>query len=251
MDTNISRAAEIIRTAKNMIALTGAGISTESGIPDFRSADGLWEKYDPAEYATIQAFRSRPERVWEMIFDMADLTMNAKPNPGHEALAELESMSLLKGVITQNIDNLHQVAGSVNVIEYHGNVSRLECLRCGGSYGHGDFDARQMAAKVPPRCRECGDILKPSVIFFGESIPLDAMARSEALAETADVVLVAGTSALVYPAAGIPLIAKQNGAAIIESNIEQTALTRSATDVFILGKCGTTLPELVRRVRSS
>lgn len=251
MDASIARAAKIIRTSKNMIALTGAGISTESGIPDFRSAGGLWDKYDPAVYATIQAFHAMPERVWEMMFDMADLTMNAKPNPGHAALAELEKMKLLKGIITQNIDNLHQAAGNVNVIEYHGNVSRLECLRCGATYGHDEFDARMMAKKIPPRCKKCDVILKPTVVFFGEMIPPAALAGSEELAERADVVLVVGTSAVVYPAASIPLIAKQNGAAIIEFNVEETDLTLSATDVFILGMCGTTLPELVRQVRSS
>ncbi len=251
MEFSIARAAKIIHTSKNMIALTGAGISTESGIPDFRSAGGLWEKYDPAVYATIQAFHEMPERVWEMIFDMADLTLNARPNPGHESLAELERMNLLKGIITQNIDNLHQAAGNINVVEFHGNVSRLECLRCGGTYGHEEFGALMTAKKAPPRCPACGVILKPMVIFFGEMIPRDAMARSQDLAESADVVLVVGTSAVVYPAAGIPIIAKQNGAAIIECNIEETVLTRSATDVFIEGMCGTTLPELVRRVRSS
>ncbi|OHD63650.1 MAG: RNA polymerase subunit sigma [Spirochaetes bacterium RBG_13_51_14] len=252
MITDIDRAAEIIHNAKSLIALTGAGISTESGIPDFRSAEGLWQKYDPAEYGTIQAFHANPEKVWRMLFDMVDLARNARPNPGHTALSELEKMNILKCIITQNIDNLHQEAGSVNVIEYHGNVSRLECLQCGTRYGDGDMDIGTIASgRVPPRCTRCGVILKPTVIFFGETIPRDAMDRSNSAAQSADAVLVVGTSAVVYPAAGIPLIAKQNRAVIIEFNIEATDLTRYGTDIFIQGKSGTTLPEIVRRIKSS
>ena len=252
MDINIARAVEIIQSANNIIALTGAGISTESGIPDFRSAGGLWQKYNPAEYATIQAFHASPDKVWLMLFDMVGLTRTAKPNPGHYALAELERMDLLKYVITQNIDNLHQEAGSRNVIEYHGNVSRLECLRCGRLFGDSVFNMGEIiAAKMPPRCSDCGSILKPTVVFFGEMIPQEAMIRSQEAAREADVVIVVGTSAVVYPAAGIPLIAKQNNAVIIEFNVETTDLTRFATDVFIQGRAGTTLPELVQQLKTS
>ncbi len=252
MDINIARAVEIIQSANNIIALTGAGISTESGIPDFRSAGGLWQKYNPAEYATIQAFHSNPEKVWRMLFDMVELTRTAKPNPGHHALAELERLDLLRCIITQNIDNLHQEAGSRNIIEYHGNVSRLECLRCGRLFDDSEFNmADVIAVGNPPRCPDCDAVLKPTVIFFGETIPHEAMARSQEAAQEADVVIVVGTSAVVYPAAGIPLIAKQNNAAIIEFNVETTDLTRFATDVFIQGLAGTTLPELVRQLKSS
>ena len=252
MDENISKAVEIIQSARYVIALTGAGISTESGIPDFRSRGGLWEKYDPAEFATIEAFYSNPGKVWQMLFDMVDLTRNARPNPGHAALAELESMKILKCIITQNIDNLHQEAGSINVIEYHGNVSRLECLQCGAVHEDREFDVEKIITnRVPPLCRKCHAILKPTVIFFGEMIPHDATIRSQEAAQSADVVLVVGTSAVVYPAAGIPLIAKQNNAIIIEFNKETTGLTNYATDIFIDGLAGTTLPELVRQIKSS
>ncbi len=242
MDTNIARAAEIIKGSRSLIALTGAGISVESGIPDFRSAHGLWAKYDPFVYASIEMFREDPSRSWKMIFEMIDVTQNALPNPGHRALADLERMGLLKAVITQNIDNLHQEAGSTDVIEYHGNASRLECLQCGGDYDHRDFP---LEGKVPPRCPSCHMILKPAVVFFGEMIPREAQSRSQSLAERADAVIVVGTSAVVYPAAGIPLVAKRNGASIIEFNVEPTELTRHVTDVFVEGPSGKTLPILV------
>lgn len=251
MNANIDSAAEAITKAQNVIALTGAGISTESGIPDFRSRGGLWEKFDPGEYATIDAFHENPEKVWRMLFEMIDLVRTAKPNPGHEALAELEKMKKLGCLITQNIDNLHQDAGSVNVVEYHGNVSSLECLQCGKVYGRDDFDVAAVAAsRISPLCKKCGAVLKPTVVLFGESIPREATVRSEEAARKADVVLVIGTSAVVYPAAGIPLMAKQNRSLVIELNMEETGLTSYATDIFIKGKTGDTLPELLRRIQS-
>ncbi len=252
MNDTITRAAEVIGKAKNIIALTGAGISTESGIPDFRSRGGLWEKFDPGEYATIDAFCENPEKVWRMLFEMMDLVRNARPNPGHTALAELEKMKMLTCLITQNIDNLHQEAGSVNVVEYHGNVSRLECLQCGHAYGQADFDVSAVvSSRISPLCKKCGAVLKPTVILFGEMIPREATARSEEAARNADVVLVIGTSAVVYPAAGIPLIAKQNRAVIIEFNVEETGLTSYGTDIFVKGRTGATLPELVRRIQKT
>lgn len=243
MDNNIIKAAEIIKKSKNMIALTGAGISVESGIPDFRSAGGLWDKYDPAIYASIYSFRNMPEKVWEMIFDMIEITENARPNKAHYVLAELEKMKLLKAVVTQNIDNLHQEAGSKNVIEYHGNAKQLQCLFCSKKYSAMDYD---IPGRRIPHCEECGKILKPSVIFFGENIPQHALQESQKLAEKADVVLVIGTSAVVYPAAAIPRISKSRGAAVIEFNLEETELTKSDTDIFILGSAGQTLSDMLQ-----
>jgi len=242
MDDVFAQAADAIKNSKNMIALTGAGISVESGIPDFRSAGGLWDKYDPAVYATIDSFRRNPEMVWQMLFDMADIIVNARPNDGHLALARMEELGYLKSIITQNIDNLHQLAGSKSVIEYHGNASRLECLSCGTIH-----DNIQSGSEVlePPRCPTCRKILKPTVIFFGEMIPQDAMFRSSRLAEKADVVLVVGTSALVYPAAAIPIEAKQNNATVIEFNLEPTPLTGHVTDIFVQGSSGVTLKQVV------
>ncbi|MCU0845335.1 MAG: NAD-dependent deacylase [Spirochaetes bacterium] len=241
MEEHYRQAAEIIGGAKTIISLTGAGISVESGIPDFRSACGLWEKYDPMEYAHIDAFRRNPEKIWKMVFELIELTSSASPNPAHRALAELEKMNILRSVITQNIDNLHQAAGSRNVIEFHGNASRLDCLNCGQSYGAGEFEL----TKKVPRCRGCSAVLKPSVIFFGEAIPVQALAESERLSNLADAILVIGTSAVVYPASSIPFIVKSNGGRVIEMNLETTGLTHSITDVFIQGPVGTTLPELI------
>jgi len=245
MEDQYKRAAEIIINSKNCISLTGAGISTESGIPDFRSAGGLWEKYDPMKYAHINSFRRDPEEVWGMFFDLTDLTRNAKPNPAHISLAKLEEMGILKGVVTQNIDNLHQEAGCKNVIEFHGNANYLECLDCKSRYDSKEFKVD----RIIPRCLNCGAILKPSVVFFGEMIPQDALWRSEHLAISADSVLVIGTSAVVYPASGIPYTAKANGATIIEMNLERTSLTSSITDIFIEGFVGSTLPVLFSHIK--
>jgi len=242
MDNNLLKVAEIIKKSQNMIALTGAGISVESGIPDFRSAGGLWDRYDPAIYASIHSFMRMPEKVWDMIFEMIEVTETASPNSAHLALAKLESMNFLKAIITQNIDNLHQEAGSKNVIEYHGNAKHLVCLSCNAEFGVDEFD---LSAKKIPLCDECGEVLKPSVVFFGENIPLDAMSEAQKFAETADVVLVIGTSAVVYPVASIPRIAKSRGAALIEFNLERTELS-SFTDILIQGSAGKTLPELVK-----
>ncbi|MCP4133828.1 MAG: NAD-dependent deacylase [bacterium] len=249
MNESIIKAAKLIKESKNCIALTGAGISVESGIPDFRSAGGLWEKYNPAIYASIETFNRSPEMVWEMIFDMVGLITDAKPNPAHLALGELEKIGLLKAIVTQNIDNLHQEAGSKNVIEYHGNASMLECLDCEIDYKKEDFEGN-LEGKVVPRCKECNEILKPSVIFFGEAIPPMAMRKSETLAEAADLVLVIGTSVLVYPAASIPIIAKQNGASVIEFNIEKTGYYGTVSDLYVDGKAGETLPQVLAEVKS-
>jgi len=190
----IRDAAEIIFRSKVTLALTGAGISVESGIPDFRSAGGLWSKYDPSEYATITAFRQNPERVWNMLRDMDAVVSNARPNPAHTGMGEMEKMGFLHCIITQNVDNLHQAGGARNVIEYHGNSSTLSCMSCGKTYR-----AEVKRAERTPRC-ECRSILKPDVVFFGEAIPAAALSRSFQLASTAEVLMVVGTSAVVSPA---------------------------------------------------
>lgn len=239
---SIERAATVIKDARRGIALTGAGISVESGIPDFRSAGGLWSKYDPMEYATISAFRANPEKVWQMLREMEELVVNARPNPAHYAMARLEEMGKLLAVITQNIDNLHQMAGSKDVIEYHGNSATLSCLRCGMRYSREEKQKEHI-----PRCK-CSMVLKPDVVFFGEPIPVDAMQRSFKLAASCDLLLIVGTSAVVSPANTIPGVAKQAGAKIIEVNLEPTHLTDSITDVFVQGRAGEVLPKIVERV---
>jgi NAD-dependent deacetylase len=181
-----------------------------------------------------------------MIFELMDMTKNAMPNPAHIALAQLEEMGLLKAVITQNIDNLHQRAGSKNVIEFHGNSERLQCIYCGAEYPAEEF----VIENEPPQCKNCGEILKPSVVFFGEMIPHAALMESQNLASDARVVLVIGTSAVVYPASSIPHIAKANGAYIIEFNLEKTVITPIITDIFIQGKVVETLPKFIEAIKA-
>ncbi len=243
MKNLIEQAADIIINSKLTIALTGAGISVESGIPDFRSPGGLWSKFDPFEYASITVFRSNPEKVWEMAQEMTELVDAAKPNSAHIGMADLENMGYLHHIITQNVDNLHQESGSKDVIEYHGNTSTLTCLRCGKRYK--SIDKKD---EIPPRCR-CGQILKPDAVFFGEAIPTDALNRSFRLASEARALMVVGTSALVSPANTIPSVAKQSGAKIIEINNESTHLTSSITDVFLQGNAGSIMPLLVEEVK--
>ncbi len=240
----LGKAANIVVDSRMTIALTGAGISVESGIPDFRSAGGLWEKFDPAEYATIEAFRANPEKVWEMLREMEEVVLQAKPNKAHIGLGELEKLHLLHYIITQNVDNLHQAGGARNVIEYHGNSATLSCVTCGRRY-----TAAEKRGEHLPRCR-CGSVLKPDVIFFGEAISLDALNRSFDLASSAQALLVIGTSAAVSPANTIPAVAKQNGAKIIEINKEETHLTHTLTDIFLQGSAGEIVSEMVEEVRS-
>ena len=243
MENLIAQAAIIIIKSNLTLALTGAGISVESGIPDFRSAGGLWSKYDPAEYATIEAFRANPEKVWHMLREMDEVVSAARPNRAHEGLGELEKMGFLHFIITQNIDNLHQEGGSKKVIEYHGNSSTLSCLWCGRKY-----NAKEKRNEFPPRC-ECGKILKPDVVFFGEPIPPEALNRSFQLASSAEALLVIGTSAVVSPANTIPTVAKQNHAKIIEINMERTHLTDTITDIFLQGSAAEIVDTLVQEVK--
>lgn len=244
MNTEFEKAALAVVQGKRVIALTGAGASVDSGIPDFRSAGGLWEKYPPEEFATIDAFERNPGKTWKLWFDLYHALDNVKPNPGHLALAELEKLGHLKAVITQNIDNLHQEAGNSRVIEYHGNTKRVVCLKC---HTHRPFDPAK-ESRPGPICT-CGLIMKPDVVLFGEAIPHEALLDAEELATTCDVVIIVGTSATVYPAAGLPFTAKQHGACIIECNTEQTEFTQSITDVFLRGRAKDTLPRLVNWVR--
>jgi NAD-dependent deacetylase len=243
MEGLIKEAARITFESPMTIALTGAGISVESGIPDFRSPGGLWSKYDPAVYASINTFISNPEKVWEMHREIEGLLIKAEPNKAHIGLGELERMGLLHAVITQNVDNLHQAGGAKNVIEYHGNASTLTCLSCKRRYRM--LDKR---GEFPPRC-ECERILKPDVIFFGEAIPEEALHKSHMLASSAQALLVIGTSAMVSPANTIPGIAKRNGAKIIEINKERTHLTDSLTDIFLQGEAGELIERLLAAVK--
>ena len=243
MENLIENAASIVINSKLTLALTGAGVSVESGIPDFRSSSGLWSKFDPAEYATISAFRSDPEKVWEMLREMDKVVNQAKPNKAHIGMGEMEKMGYLHYIITQNIDNLHQAGGAKYVIEYHGNSSTLSCLWCGKRYLSNDKRGEYI-----PRC-ECEKILKPDVVFFGEAIPEAALNRSFQLASSAQALLVVGTSAVVSPANTIPAIAKQNRAKIIEINKEKTHLSDTITDIFLKGGAEAIVSKLVKWVK--
>jgi NAD-dependent deacetylase len=263
----IKRAAWDIYGAQHVVALTGAGVSTESGIPDFRSPGGLWEKYDPMEFM-YERFMSNPKRIWEMSIRMkreGDLDMaEAMPNPAHLALAQLEAMGYLKCVITQNVDDLHQKAGSTDVIEFHGSLLWGRCISCSERYPTDAIDRKIDTGELPPRCNACGGILKPDAVFFGEPIPPQALQRSISEARRSDVMIVAGTSAVVYPAAELPFIAKRGGgffstaviepspnvgAIVIEINDEPTQLTGKVSDYLILGKVGNILPEIVKELK--
>ncbi len=221
-------AAEAILNSRYAVALTGAGISVESGIPDFRSPGGLWSKYDPIEYGHINSFRNHPEKVWQMLLEIDTLIESAKPNKAHLALAILEKKDLLKVIITQNIDSLHQRAGSVNVIEYHGHGRTLRCEECGKVKEKSEVDIR----KLPPRCG-CGGLLRPEFVFFGEPIPPRTRQAAEAAATACDVMLVIGTSGSVAPANYLPVIAKNHGATIIEINPNETELPGEIVDITI------------------
>ncbi|MBW2311501.1 MAG: NAD-dependent deacylase [Deltaproteobacteria bacterium] len=243
MDESIEKAARAVLDSNLTLALTGAGISVESGIPDFRSKGGLWDRYDPDEYASIYSFQSNPEKVWQMLREMEETVDKARPNAAHIGLAGLEAMGLLKSVITQNVDNLHQEGGSKDVIEYHGNSRSLTCLWCNRRY-----DYAQKKGEYPPYC-ECGRILKPDVVFFGEAIPMAAMTRSYELASSCQALLIIGTSAVVSPFNVLPRQAKQVGATIIEINLERTVLTDHITDILLLGKATEMVSGLVAAVR--
>ena len=236
----IEKAVEDLAHAKNVVALTGAGISVESGIPPFRGKGGVWDKIDPMEYAHIDAFLRNPEKIWRvLIMEMKDVVDQAKPNDAHLSLARLEALGILKTVITQNVDGLHQDAGNTDVIEFHGNFAWLRCMDC-----HRRYPTRSVAmSRLPPIC-ECGGILRPECVFFGEPIPTQHLYRSQAAAEQCDVMLVIGTSAFVQPAASIPVISKQSGARVIEINPEPTPLTLHISDYLIPGAAG----DVTRRI---
>jgi NAD-dependent deacetylase len=243
MEHTIQQVAEKIAAAEKVVALTGAGISVDSGIPDFRSAAGLWSKYDPMEYGTIDAFLSNPVKVWTMMRELGDMVGNAKPNAGHKGLAELEKQGKLSSIVTQNVDGLHQAAGNSTVIEFHGNGRKLVCLKCRRKFDRGDIGMDSF----PPMCA-CLNVLKPDVIFFGEMIPMDALMHAQSEAENCDVMLVVGTSAQVVPAADLPHVAKSKGACIIEINPEPTPLTTLISDIAIHESATTAMPAIAKAV---
>jgi len=231
MDALIARAIHDLSSARQAVALTGAGISIDSGIPPFRGKGGLWERFDPMEIAHIDALLRNPALVWKVLVkNLKDIIDTARPNDGHRGIARLEQLGILTSVITQNIDGLHQKAGNTDVIEFHGTFAWQRCMTCGRRIETSKVDA----SELPPHCA-CSGILRPDAVFFGEMIPPVALWRSQEVASRCDVMLVVGTSALVQPAASMPVIAKQSGAIVIEINPEPTALTGMISDYLIPG----------------
>jgi NAD-dependent deacetylase len=261
MDDLIQRAARDLINSTYAIALTGAGISTESGISDFRGPSGLWTKNPEAEkqaYRSYENFLKDPKSYWIEAMSYArgpglGNLWDAQPNTGHRALVDLEKMGILKCVITQNIDALHEKAGSQRVLEYHGSFMKLRCVACGARFWREEFDLDQLKKenRLPPRCLRCRGILKSDTVSFGESIPGDVAAHSLAEAQACDLMLICGTSAVVYPFASLPMIARErNGVTIIEINAEPTPLTRDGiSDYLIQGKTGEILPAIVDELR--
>ena len=244
MNPKIRELARILSKMKRGAALTGAGVSSESGVPTFRGKDGLWNKYRPEDLATPEAFMRNPQLVWEWYNWRIKLVKSTEPNPAHYTLKEFESIFEEFHTITQNVDNLHQKAGSRNVIELHGNLLRARCTGCGKIYT--DFEIREGEL---PRCPECGALLRPDVVWFGEMLPPDALRKSFEIARNSEFFFVIGTSAVVYPAAQLPFEAKEMGALIIEVNIEKTPVTAIA-DFSFMGKAGEILPEILEELKN-
>jgi len=233
-------AAKWISEANHTVAFTGAGISVESGIPPFRGENGLWSKYNPI-FLDTQYFLSYPKKSWALIKEIFyDFFGQAKPNKAHYALAEIQKLGYLKSIITQNIDNLHQLAGSKNVIEFHGTSRTLTCIKC-----HTQFDDKTLIEMIPPRCPECEGLLKPDFVFFGEPIPTEAHNNSIMEASLADVFILIGTTGEIMPASAIPFIAAKNNAKFIEINIEKSNYSDTIVDIFLKGKASVVLGKIL------
>ncbi|MEJ2098783.1 MAG: NAD-dependent deacylase, partial [Desulfobacterales bacterium] len=230
MDSLYEEVARLMVDLKPCVALTGAGISAESGIPTFRSKGGLWEKYDPMIYASIETFREDPSKYWTIRGEFIRNYDTYQPNKAHLALVELEEMGIVRHVITQNIDGLHKKAGSKNVTEIHGSLREIYCLQCNKEYL-----APHVPEGLPPHC-DCGGVLKPNTVLFGEQLPKAALETAYHQSATCKLMIVIGTSAVVQPAASLPVFARQAGARIVEVNIEHAF---PGADFFIAEKAGT------------
>ena len=236
----VEQARGWVTAARSLAALTGAGISAESGIPTFRGSGGLWKQFRAEQLATPEAFWRDPKLVWEWYDWRRSLIAQAQPNPGHLALAELERRVPAFTLITQNVDGLHDRAGSRRILKVHGDIWMVRCTNCGTE----SRDDRVPLPELPPRCA-CGDMLRPGVVWFGESLPGDVWAGAEQASRQADVFLVVGTSAVVYPAAGLVMEAKSAGAKVIELNLEETPFS-AYVDCSLRGRAGELLPQLLR-----
>ena len=236
-----SKLIEKLKSAKKILFFTGAGISAESGIDTFRGKGGMWNRMKPQELASFDGFMRNPNLVWEWYQYRRKILKGTGPNPGHFAIAEFEKYIDTVTVVTQNVDNLHFRAGSTNILELHGNIERNYCIDCKTYYGMDDF----LDVDEAPKCPKCGGMIRPDVVWFGEDLPQDIFAKAEKIAKQSDICFVVGTSAVVYPAAYIPLSAKEGGSYVVEINIEPTEITNSV-DCSLTGKSGEILPELLK-----
>lgn len=245
----LSKVVKIIKDSNHIIVFSGAGISTESGIDDFRSPGGLWDRYDPGIYANYQYFLQDPSKFWKMHKEVEDLVGTADPNQAHLAIAELEKMGKVKAIITQNIDMLHQKAGSgkfgARIYQLHGEYGKLHCIKCNREFNYDDVDTKNVEYPV---C-ECSGYIKPKVVLFGESLPHGVLEDAMNECSNADCLIVVGSSLLVSPANFMPSIAKQYGAALIFVNKENTIMDDLA-DVFLKGSAGEIFTELLKRLKS-
>ncbi|MDK2982172.1 MAG: NAD-dependent deacetylase [Chloroflexota bacterium] len=242
----IEKAADLLKHSHAAVAFTGAGISTPSGIPDFRSpGSGLWEHYDPFEVASLSAFKHHPERFFDWIRPLAGTARAAQPNAAHRGLAELEAAGLIRAVITQNIDNLHQKAGSQHVIELHGSAQSAHCMSCGREYGEGWLSDEMLMQDSYPHCTVCGGVIKPDVVLFEEMLPAQAWSEAQALCEQADVIFVIGSSLGVAPANYLPESGLHRGASLIINTQSDTHLDRYA-EVVIQEDLNEVVPAICR-----
>ncbi len=233
LETAFNRAVKILKKAQNAVALTGAGSSTPSGIPDFRSAgSGLWTRFLPMEVASLSSFRYHPERFFEWLRPLASHMLNAEPNPAHMALAQLEESNKIQTIITQNIDGLHQRAGSRNVLEVHGSLNTLTCVGCYQQYSSEDYIDDYIERGDIPYCPGCQSILKPDAVLFEEQLPAKIWIKARSASETCDVMLIAGSSLEVMPVAGLPARAIEHGAKVIVVNKSETYIDEQATAVL-------------------
>lgn len=250
VEESVRRAAELFLNAGHAVALTGAGISTPSGIPDFRSPEtGLWSRDDPMAVASIFTFRTQPEVFYEWMRPTAQLFLDAKPNPAHQALVDLEEMGLLKAVVTQNIDDLHRKAGSKRVLELHGHLREAICMRCQQIVPTEGMIHDYMVQGKVPLCKECGGVLKPMAIFFGEPLPMDVLLEAQREAQRCDLMLVAGSSLEVIPAANLPFVARGQGSHLIIVN-QQVTPADAYAEVVIREDVAEILPAMVEVCRT-